>query len=54
VFRQLADTLNLKSGDTLTLYDAAMNPHSVKIGGIYKEHIGQHVIMSSQQYEQIF
>ena len=54
VFRQLANTLNLKSGDVLTLYDAAMNPHSVKIGGIYKEHIGQHVIMSSQQYEQIF
>ena len=54
VFQRLAETLNVNPGDELVLYDSNMNPHRVRVAGVFTVYVGIQVVMSPQTYEQTF
>ncbi len=54
IFQRLAETLLIGPGDTLTLYDASMDPHIVRIAGVFTVYVGQTVIMSPEAYQETF
>lgn len=41
-------------GDTVTIYDAAMEPHEVTVEGIYENYIGMYFMMTPNVYREIF
>ena len=51
---QTAHKSGLKTGDAITLYDAAMNPYSTTVTGIYENRVGYHAFMDGEVYFDIF
>lgn len=54
VHNKFAKTNNVKVGDMITFYDSSMNPHQVKVCGIYKNHVGLYAFMSRETYAGVF
>ena len=44
----------LKAGDEMILFGSTMDPHKVKVAGVYRLYIGSDLIMSIDSYEKIF
>ncbi|MBR1796995.1 MAG: FtsX-like permease family protein [Clostridiales bacterium] len=51
---KVAELNGLKEGDSMTLYDSAMNPHSVNVSGVFLGYAGHFSIMDASNYEQVF
>ena len=54
VHNKFASTNKVKVGDEVTIYDSNMNPHQVKICGIYRNYVGLYAFMSRETYEKVF
>ena len=54
VHNKFAKTNNVKVGDEVTFYDSNMNPHQVKVCGIYRNYIGLYAFMSRETYTSVF
>ena len=54
VHNKFAKTNNVKVGDEVTFYDSNMNPHQVKVCGIYSNYIGLYAFMSRETYANVF
>lgn len=54
IYLRLAETMDVKRGDTITVFDQSLNPHHVTVAGVYTEFVGQEVIMSESVYASIF
>lgn len=54
VHNKFAKTNNVKVGDEVTFYDSNMNPHQVKVCGIYRNYVGLYAFMSRETYESVF
>ena len=54
VHNKFAKTNAVKVGDEIIMYDSSMNPHQVKICGIYTNYIGLYAFMSRETYASVF
>lgn len=54
IYDRLAATLGLKAGDSLTVYDEAMNAFEIRIAGIFTNYFGQNVFLTPDTYEKVF
>ncbi len=54
VHNKFAKTNNVKVGDEIIFYDSNMNPHPVKICGIYRNYVGLYAFMSRETYTSVF
>ena len=51
---KIADTLDLKVGDTLEIKNASMETTTVRVGGIYENYIFSYIFMEKVLYESAF
>ena len=54
VHNKFSMTNNVKVGDEVIIYDSNMNPHQVKVCGIYTNYIGLYAFMSRETYTSVF
>lgn len=54
IFTMLSERAGINNGDTIRVFDAAMDPHDVTVAGVFNQYIGQYVIMSPQTYTETF
>ncbi len=52
--KRLAETYQLKVGDSLTVYDANAKEHTTKVSGIFENYTGRTMVMSEAAYESLF
>ncbi len=54
IHKRTAEKSGLKAGDPITLYDSTMNPHTVKVAGIFNIFAGRQMIISKDSYLKAF
>lgn len=54
IFLRLSEVMGIHRGDTITIFDAGMNPHSVGVAGVFNQYFGQYVLMSPDTYVKTF
>ena len=54
IYNRMSETRKLSAGDSVTVYDARMNPYPAKIAGVYNNHFGRNVFLSEEGYRAIF
>lgn len=50
IFLRLSEVMGINPGDTMTIFDAGMNPHDVNVAGVFTQYFGQYVLMSPETY----
>lgn len=51
---RMSEVLNAGIGDSLTIYDANMNPHSAQVSAIFENYIGNYICFSPAAYQSTF
>ena len=54
IFQRLSEIMGVNPGDTMTIFDAGMNPHDVNVSGVFTQYFGQYVFMSPDTYVRTF
>ena len=54
LMRRIAEYYGVNVGDTITLYDDAIQPYDVKVEGIYQNFTGMGYVMSRKAYRNVF
>ena len=54
IHSRTAKVNGIEAGDTITLYDSAMNPHPVKVDGVYRIYAGYYSLMDVDGYINLF
>lgn len=54
IHKRLSERKDLTAGSEITLYDGKMNPYTVSVSGVYNNHFGRYVFLSSEGYKAIF
>ncbi len=54
IHKRMSETKGLKTGDAVTLYDAKMNPHAVRVAGVFNNYFGTYAFLSEEGYAAAF
>ena len=54
IHKRTAEKNDLKAGDTIILYDINMEPHTLRVAGIFNIFAGRQMILSKEYYKTVF
>lgn len=52
--KRMSEVYHIKAGDTITIYDYELNPHEIKVNGIFVNYFGRNAVMSRETGERLF